>query len=331
MGGVKAWFWLLVLFVLAVLVSLLAWGSALLPSPRHLTPTPTALPERWTTGQLEIHVLAVQHGDAQLVISPSGETMLIDCARVQFAQKVADYLRAVLGKVTVDYLLLSHYHPDHDGACAPLFRKHKLAVRRAVLDRGGGRQEYDSDSYRAYYDVVTDPANKLTRVRVHVGDLINMGPGISLQVLSVGDIDTRTALGVPVVGENDNSIALWLTFGRFDYWTGADLSGVNSSDYANIEAAVIPRLPRQADVYHANHHGSNNNSHPAFLAALNPTVSLVSTNYDVVGWDTILRLEKYGDVYITEKIPAHKAYGDIVVTSTDGETYTVEGKRYASK
>lgn len=297
------------------------------PAP---TATPTPMARAFIPGQLEVHVLDVKHGDAQLIVSPSGETMLIDVGREEYASRTAEYLRQVLGDLAVDYLMLSHYHVDHIQAFV-LLMEEGLQVRRAILDRGGGRDEYDSDHYRRFYDYVSDPANGLTRVRVYPGDQIDMGPDISVDVLSVGDIDTRTACGIPVVGENDNCIALWVSFGDFDYWTAGDLTGVDSIRHADVESAVIPLLPREVDVYRANHHAIQYNSNPGFLAALNPTVSIASTSNEVVSWSTVLALEEYGDLYMTDEIPAHKASGDIVLATREGKTYTVEGKSYVSK
>jgi competence protein ComEC len=287
--------------------------------------------QRWTPGWLEIHVLAVDHGDAQLIVSPTGETMLIDGAREEFAPRIAAYLRQVLGEVAVDYLLISHYDVDHVQGIEPLFREQGLTVRRAVLDRGGDREEVDSEPYRVYYDVVTDPDRGLERIRLRLGDRIDMGPEVTVEVLAVGDVDTGTNLGVPVIDENDNSIALWLSFGKFDYWTAGDLTGVDSIRYADIESAVIPHLPGEVDVYRANHHAIDYNSNPAFLAALSPTVTLASTYHGVVGWETLLRLEEVGDVYLTGRVPAHEAAGDIFLSSEEGESYTIEDKLYVSK
>ena len=312
-------------------------------TPASLAPTGTATPigvaapsatpmaARWTPGQLEIHLLEVEHGDAQLIVSPTGETMLVDCARIEFATKVAQYLREVLGEATVDYLVLSHYHTDHLGAFVPLLRDEGLKVRKAILDRGGGRDELDEGAYRAYYDYVTDPAHNLKRVRLRPGDTIDMGPRMTVRVLAVGDVDTRTNAGVSVVGENDSSLVLWLTFGRFDYYTGGDLSGVDSFRYANVEKAVIPLLPRQADAAKANHHAIEYNNNPEFLAALRPQVLLVSGNTGLIKLATLKRLEEHSDVYITEPIPGKQAYGDIVLTSKDGDTFVVEGRAYTSK
>lgn len=294
------------------------------------SPTPFTTPPPWTPGQLEIHLLDVGHGDTQVIISPTGETMLIDVAEGQ-APKTAAFLRALTGQVAVDYLVVSHYHFDHIAGLVPLLRDEGLQVRRALLDRGGGPAEYDSPYYRDYYGYVSNPASSLKRLSLHEGDRLDMGSRLTVEVLSVGDIDTRTASGVPVIEENDNSVALWLTFGAFDYWTAGDLSGVQSSDYANIESAVIPKLPREADVYKADHHAIQYNNNAGFIRALNPTVSLVSSTLELARWEIITRLDKVGDVYITCKIPVYPAYGDIVVASRDGESYTVEGKEYRSK
>ena len=94
---------------------------------------------------------------------------------------------------------------------------------------------------------------------------------------------------------------------------------------------MIPLLPREVDVYRSNHHALDFNNNAAFLAVLSPTVSLGSTFHAVVNWDTLLRLEAYGDVYITGRVPAHEAAGDILLFSENGDHYTVEGKVYVAK
>jgi len=57
------------------------------------------------------------------------------------------------------------------------------------------------------------------KLREHPGDKIDMEADTVSSVLSVGEIDMDTASCVPLLGENDNSIAPRLTFGDFDYWT----------------------------------------------------------------------------------------------------------------
>jgi len=330
----RLWRVLAVACLLAALAGCAPVSTPVPPTPTAtVAPAPSATPmaKRWTPGQLEIHLLEVEHGDAQLIVSPTGETMLIDCARLEFAPKVAQYLREVLGEATVDYLVLSHYHTDHVGAFVPLVRDEGLKIRKAVLDRGGGRDELDEAKYHDYFDYVTDPAHNLKRVRLRPGVTIDMGPRMTVRVLTVGDVDTRTNAGVPVVGENDSSVVLWLTFGRFDYYTGGDLSGADSFRYANVEKAVISLLPRQADAAKANHHAVEYNNSPEFMAALSPQALLISGNTGLIKLATLKRLDEHSDLYITEPIPGWEASGDIVLASKDGDTFVVEGKTYTSK
>lgn len=320
---------LLVMALVGLVSASIMLGAIQRPVPTTNLATPSPTPRR---GQLEIHLLDVKHGDAQLIVSPTGETLLIDGGRAEFAQKTANYIKSILGHTTIDYFVATHYHTDHIGGVVPLFRDHGLTVRKALYDRGGTRAEFTEEkAYGNYYDYVTNPQNKLNRVRLRVGDRIDLGPQLDVRVLSVGDIDTRTALGIPVIGENDNSIVLWLTFGKFDYWTGGDLSGEASIRFADIETAIIPLLPRQADAFKANHHCVNYNNNPTFLAALKPTVSLISGSNEVIGWKCVLRLEAQSQVYITDRIPVHQPAGDIVLTSRDGNTFEIAGKIYASK
>lgn len=305
------------------------------------SPSPTAMAAPWTPGQLEIHLLDVQHGDAQLIISPTGETMLIDAGRVEYAPKVARYLRQVLGKVAVDYLLISHYHIDHISGVVPLLRDHGLKVHRAILDRSGDRNEWDSSYYREYHDYLADPARGLKRVRVYSGDTIDMGPEISVEVLAVCDIDNRTSCGVPLVGlnDNDNCIALWLTFDTFDYWTAGDLSGEDSSRTTDVESACSSLVPRTVDVYKADHHGIDWNSNANLMAALQPKVSLISLE-NLHSPAALWRMMEYGDVYATNRILALakdrspifiEDSDDIVVICQDGITFGVEGKAYTAR
>eukprot|EP01062_Namystynia_karyoxenos_P032443 TRINITY_DN23923_c0_g1_i1.p1 TRINITY_DN23923_c0_g1~~TRINITY_DN23923_c0_g1_i1.p1 ORF type:complete len:442 (+),score=130.84 TRINITY_DN23923_c0_g1_i1:82-1407(+) len=78
------------------------------------------LPLPWRAGSFEIRLFDVGQGDSQLVVFPSGYSVLIDvmepnantCAG---ARAVADKVRAVLGHGRVDVGVLSHHHLDHIG------------------------------------------------------------------------------------------------------------------------------------------------------------------------------------------------------------------------
>jgi hypothetical protein len=76
--------------------------------------------EPWTPGNLEIRVLNVGQGDAQLIIGPTGKTLLIDVAELNWssnkgAMLVASEIRRIMGSGHVDYVMATHWHLDHIG------------------------------------------------------------------------------------------------------------------------------------------------------------------------------------------------------------------------
>jgi beta-lactamase superfamily II metal-dependent hydrolase len=321
------------------------------PAPTP-TPVPTATPSpvpsspsevsAWNPGQFEIVLMDVKHGDAQLIISPTGETLLIDAGEEAAAPIVAEKVRAVLGKLEVDYFLATHYHEDHIGGFVPLLRDHGLVIRKAILDRGGGRTAYTSALYRRYYDYIENPSRGIKHVRLAVGNKIDLGASIQVEVMAVGDSEAHTNCGIPVNGGNDNdySIALWVTFGKFDYWTSGDLSGEDSTETTDAESACARLVTRPVDLYKADHHAISWNNSANLLKALQPQVAMISLD-NLGKTDALPRMTKYAHLYATNKILALDSDrktpiivndgDDLIVLSRDGNTFTVEGEQYSAR
>src|SRR5438309_12104315 len=71
---------------------------------------------------LEIYWVDVEGGAATLLISPSGESMLIDTG-FEVDDRDAKRIFAAAheaGLKKIDYLVISHYHADHVGGLAAL-------------------------------------------------------------------------------------------------------------------------------------------------------------------------------------------------------------------
>lgn len=81
----------------------------------------------WTPGQLNIYWFDVDQGDSQLLVGPTGKTMLIDLGENAYNTKgvntnataVATQIRGICGTganpVHLDYVMASHHHLDHIG------------------------------------------------------------------------------------------------------------------------------------------------------------------------------------------------------------------------
>ncbi|MGH3441755.1 MAG: lamin tail domain-containing protein [Nitriliruptorales bacterium] len=87
--------------------------------------TPCSTAGTWVEGELNVYFFDVEQGDAQLVVGPTGRTMLIDLGENAWnaqndtnAMRIADEIRAicaVAGRVHLDYVMSSHIHLDHIG------------------------------------------------------------------------------------------------------------------------------------------------------------------------------------------------------------------------
>src|SRR5487761_106603 len=80
---------------------------------------------------LEIYFIDTEGGQATLVVSPSGQTLLIDAGYAGFSGRDADriYLEAMAAHVKrIDYLLITHHHPDHEGGAPNLLERLPVGV-----------------------------------------------------------------------------------------------------------------------------------------------------------------------------------------------------------
>jgi competence protein ComEC len=245
-------------------------------------------------GDLEVHVIDVGQGDAILVVSPDGFTMLVD-AGTESNDATIQAALAALGIGGLDYVLVSHMDADHVGGVDGVLAAHPEVV--ACFDHGGS---HTTQQYSQY-----DAAAAGRRTPVAVGRRIDLGPSVIAEVLhaSVGATD-----------DNDNSAVLRLTHGETTVLLGGDCSGACESRFD----------PGRIDVYMVHHHGSASSSTVELLDRMDPYTALVSvgaTNpYGHPTAEVLDRLAAAGAaVYRTD------LDGDLTLVS-DGTSYTVEGE-----
>ena len=76
-------------------------------------------------GQLSVYFIDVGQGDAAVLVSPAGKTMLIDAGESIYAGRVARFL-GELGVQHIDVLVATHAHSDHIGAMPQLIRRFSI-------------------------------------------------------------------------------------------------------------------------------------------------------------------------------------------------------------
>ncbi len=258
-----------------------------------------ACPSLAASGFLEVHLIDVGQGDAILVVSPDGFTLLVDAGEENKAATVESYL-AAMGVTELDYTLASHMHSDHIGGLDVVLASHPEVV--ASFDHGGFYSSNEFDEY--------DAAVGLRRTMVEAGQSLDLGPDLLVEVLH-GDAGSVT--------ENNNSVVIRLTHGSTAVLLGGD-----------CESACEGRFdPGPVDVYKVHHHGSDTASSDALLSQMNPDLALISVgygnSYNHPDDATLARLASHGaSVYRTD------LGGDLLLRS-DGLSYVLEGTSLCSE
>ena len=374
-------------------------------------------------GEVSVYWFDVEQGDAQLVIGPTGRTLLIDLGETAWnskgtntnATRIEATIRSICGTgtspVALDYVMASHHHLDHIGyawnaqdtpgyvgnGIYQLLTPTTLGgygfTVGALLDRDGGtwtdangdgkctvgtsdspsneiawtNAGTVSQTSRRWICWLYGPAGQADRVNIagkvvrltntSTWPAIDLGPGVTATIINANGKDTMQADGVtPVSGnhvndttppsENDYSVAVKITYGKWEYATAGDSDGeYNTSPYGysynDIEAKLGP-LYGNVETMRANHHGSDHSSGQNYLNTLRPETVFFSCGSNTYGHPSqriidalkVLTTEKGtgADMYIANNPCATginysgilNQNGDVVLRTTGGGAgYTV--------
>jgi competence protein ComEC len=268
------WCWL----VLAL--TLFAGGRLTLPT----------LPE----GQLRFTFFSVGQGESTLVSFPDGATMLIDGGGSvsggswDVGERLLVPALWAMGVDRLDYLVLSHPHPDHLLGLLAVARHFPVGQFWEGASDGGG------EDYQALHRLLA--ASQVPRRRLDCSSRPVVIDGVTVRVLHPASSGAATFDG----DANEESLVLSMEQGPFRALFTGDIG------FAAEEQLLKQPVQLASTLLKVPHHGSRYAALPEFLRRVSPGLAVISAGYrnsfHLPAQETIDQLQQLGSrIYRTDR------------------------------
>jgi beta-lactamase superfamily II metal-dependent hydrolase len=265
----------------------MAWRTLLVAVAAFLAAAPAPMPAATPSPRgLEVYWIDVEGGAATLIVTPAGESVLIDAGFP--GERDAGRIHHVATKVArltlIDHLVVTHFHRDHFGGVADLARLMPVAV---LLERDLAKAP---ERERALPEIAGYRAAAVgRRATLAAGERLPPRQARGAETVFLEVLGSDGSFATPKkakdnaarcrdrqpqdadASDNRNSVVLRLGLGPFRLFDGGDLTW-------NTEADLV--CPRdhvgRVDVFQADHHGFDNSNNPVLVRTLAPTVAVVN-------------------------------------------------------
>jgi len=262
---------------------------------------------------LQMSSTSTKWGDATLIVFPNGQTMLIDAGMAAYGKTLVHNIKQ-MGIKQLDYVILSHNHPDHFGG---LFDSNGILSSFKVVNFywNGLNCDYNKNQANVFTNGMKKYAKKIQNVTVlSAGDTIEISDDIHIEILNPTqeqkDAYLKLNEGLMSEAMNSESLAVKLTY--------KDFSAIFCGDmYQNREEYMVETYGPEVlnvDLVKANHHGTDASNGRKWAQATSPRVAVAMYGYQMAG-------TAYGNYAETGAYVFAEYFDGYIRVVSDGETY----------
>ena len=253
---------------------------------------------------LQVHYIDVGQADCILIRVPTDDgvkNMLIDAGTSDGykQQVILDYLDN-LEITTLDYMIVTHPHADHNAAALKILKTY--AVDSLILPEC----ETEQKTWLNMLEWLDEQDKEY--IPSEVGNTYNIGDA-SFEILGPVDVSK-------VKDANDYSVVIRLDYGENSFLFTGDAEKM--SEEAMLDASPASKF--KCDVLKVGHHGSDSSTSEAFLSAADPSLAIImcgeGNEYGHPKPEILERLEK-----ANVKVLRTDLEGTIVICSNKQEVY----------
>ncbi len=257
------------------------------------------------TKDFKLTLLDVGQGESILIEFPGKKKMLVDGGGLHqgafdIGERVVSPFLWEKGIKRLDYLILTHAHPDHLKGLRAVARNFKIREFWEAFS------PVDNETYAEFKNELSSSTR---RRRLFRGDTLQES-SVRIEVLH----PEKGVFFVPTV-HNNQSLVLRLLYGRTAFLLTGDIGRKAESEILKNAQDI------KSQVLKSPHHGSNSSSSSAFLDQVKPQIAIVSVGernrYGFPDPEVLERYARMGaKVYRTDLCGA-------IELSSDGQTISV--------